>query len=72
MIVKDERRKVTVPFKEIHYGECFIDEEGDLNMRVSSPEDDMFYNAVVLESGQLWIADDNTLVEKVNARVTMW
>lgn len=72
MTVKDERRKVTIPFREIHYGECFIDEEGDLNMRVDPPDDGIFYNAVVLQSGQLWVVDDETLVEKVNARVTMW
>ena len=72
MIVKDERKKVTVPYREIRCGECFIDDEGDLNMRVDPPNDDGFYNAVVLESGQLWVADDDALVEKVNARVTIW
>ena len=72
MIIKDERKKVTIPFAEIHEGECFIDEQGDLNMRVYPQEDDICYNAVVLESGQLWVADNTLLVEKVNASVTMW
>lgn len=72
MVVKDERKQATIPFAEIREGECFIDEEGDLNMRVYPQDDGDFYNAVVLESGQLWVVDNATLVEKVNARVTMW
>lgn len=72
MIINDERKQVTTPFRDIRYGECFIDEEGYLNMRVDPPDDGIFYNAVVLKDGQLWVADDDALVEKVNAKVTIW
>ena len=72
MRVCDERKKVTIAFKEIREGECFLDDEGDLCMKAYSPNNDEFYNAIVLESGQIWIADDDALVERVNAKVVIW
>jgi hypothetical protein len=70
MRVSDERKKVTVAFKEIREGECFIDDAGDLCMKAYSSDRD--YNAIVLESGQIWFANDDTLVERVNAKVVIW
>ena len=72
MRISDERKTVTVTFSEIRDGECFIDDEGDLCMKAYSPDNNEFYNAIVLESGQIWIADDNALVERVNAKVVIW
>ena len=72
MRVSDERKKITVAFKEIREGECFIDDAGDLCMKAYSPDQDEFYNAIVLESGQIWIANDDALVERVNAKVVIW
>ena len=72
MRVIDERKKTTTAFKEIRAGECFIDDEGDLCMKAYSTDQDALYNAIILESGQIWIVDDDDLVEKVNTKVVIW
>ena len=72
MLVIDKRIPTTVPFKDIKVGECFIDEDGELNIKL-----DMSYyavtegypNAIVLDSGQPWSCDDEMQVIKVRAKV---
>jgi hypothetical protein len=74
MLVIDERIPTTVPFKDIREGECFIDCDGELNIKL-----DMSYyavaegypNSVVLDSAQPWSCDDEMQVTKVKARVVM-
>jgi hypothetical protein len=74
MLVIDKRIPTTVPFKEIKAGECFIDCDGELNIKL-----DMSYylvgeeysNSVVLDNGQPWSCDDEEQVIKVRAKVTI-
>ena len=73
MFVIDKRTPTTVPFKDIKAGECFIDEDDELNIKldISFYEETEEYrpNAVVLDSGQPWRCDDDYQVIKVKARV---
>ena len=75
MLVIDKRIPTTVPFKDIKAGECFIDCDGELNIKL-----DMSYyacdetyrpNSVVLNSAQPWSCDDEMQVIKVKAQTTI-
>lgn len=74
MFIIDKREPATVPFKEIKVGECFIDNDGELNIKL-----DLSYyavtegypNAVVLDSAQPWSCDDEMQVIKVRAKVVI-
>ena len=75
MTICDKRNPTTVPFKDIQPGECFIDMDDELNIKI----DVSFYekteeyrpNAVTLDEGQPWRCDDDTEVIKVRAMVTI-
>ena len=74
MKIYDKRVPTTVPFKDIQPGECFVDHDGELNIKIG----DSCYeaarggpNAVVLDDGQAWLCDDDTEVIKVRAMVTI-
>jgi hypothetical protein len=75
MKIYDKRNPITVPFKDIQPGECFIDIEDELNIKidVSYYEETEEYrpNAVALDDGQPWRCDDDTQVIKVRAMVTI-
>lgn len=72
MKVFDERHKDVITFADISKGECFIDMEGDLCMRIDANADfKNYYNAVDLETGLLWVCDENAEVTKVYATVTI-
>lgn len=74
MFIIDKRTPTTVPFKNIKVGECFIDNDGELNIKL-----DMSYyavtegypNAVVLNNAQPWSCDDEYEVIAVRAKVIM-
>ena len=75
MLVVDKRIPTTVPFKDITPGECFIDCDGVLNIKldISYYAYDETYrpNSVVLDSAQPWNCDDEMQVIKVRAKVVM-
>jgi hypothetical protein len=75
MKIYDKRNPITVPFKDIQPGECFIDIEDELNIKidVSFYEETEEYrpNAVTLDDGQAWRCDDDTEVIKVRTTVTI-
>ena len=74
MRIYDKRTPTTVPFKDIQPGECFIDHDDDLNIKigVSCYEAERGGpNAVVLNDGQAWLCDDDIQVIKVRTTVTI-
>lgn len=75
MLVIDKRTQTTVPFKDITPGECFIDGDGELNIKldVSWYAKDEAYrpNSVVLDSAQPWCVDDAYEVIQVTAKVVI-
>jgi hypothetical protein len=75
MRIYDKRTPTTVPFKDIQPGECFIDMDDALNIKidVSYYEETEEYrpNAVVLGDGQAWQCGDDEQVIKVRATVTI-
>ena len=70
MRIYDKRTPTTVSFKDIQPGECFIDHDGELNIKidVSCYADP---NVVVLSDGHAWLCDDDEQVIKVRATVTI-
>lgn len=75
MLVLDKRVPTTVPFKDIREGECFIDHDGELNIKLDVPyfgvTEESRFNAVVLDNGQPWRVDDEHQVIKVKAQTTI-
>lgn len=69
MRIEDMRKKVKeVTFKDIEAGECFIDWDGDLCMKIVDTES---YNAVIILSGLLWSCDENTPVTPVKTHIVI-
>lgn len=75
MVIFDKRQPTKVFFKDIESGECFIDEEGDLNIKLDVSvyvvEEEGRPNAVALASGVAWCCCDDVEVIKVKARITI-
>lgn len=73
MRIHDKRTPMTVSFKDIQPGECFIDMDDELNIKigVSCCEAEGSPNAVVLNDGQAWRCNDDTKVIKVKTTVTI-
>lgn len=75
MLVIDKRCSQKIPFKEIEEGECFIDEDGELNIKFDmSPlcaTGEGYPNAVDLENGFPWYVSDEYKVIKVKAKVVI-
>lgn len=75
MKIIDKRNPITVPFKDIQPGECFIDpHDHELNIKldVSFYEvEDGHPNAVVLNDGQAWQCHDDDQVIRVRTTVTI-
>ena len=69
MRIEDMRKKVDeVTFEDIKVGECFIDEDNDLNMKVDSTSN---YNAVLFSTGLLWICDEGCPVTPVKTHIVI-
>ena len=76
MLIIDKRTPTTVPFKDITPGECFIDQDDELNIKLdvsyySDYEKNNYPNAIVLDGGQPWRCEDDTQVIKVKAQTTI-
>ena len=73
MRIKDMRNEAKEIFKNIKTGECFIDCEGDLSMRIVPIEsfDVESLNAIVLATGMLWACDENTPVAPVKTHIVI-
>ena len=73
MRIVDKRIPTTVPFKDIKAGECFIDEDDELNIKIDvsyyNADEKNGPNAIVLDSGQPWSCNDEYQVVKVRAGV---
>jgi hypothetical protein len=69
MRVKDMRNKIEeVTFDSIGTGECFIDWEGALCMKMA---DNDHYNAITLASGLPWISDLDAPVTPVQTHIVI-
>ena len=75
MIISDKRQLTKVFFKDIESGECFIDSDGDLNIKLDVEpylvEEERCHNAVTLASGVAWRCSNDMEVIKVRAKVTI-
>lgn len=75
MRIYDKRTPTTVPFKDIHAGECFIDPyDNELNIKIEVSSYNVkgdYPNAVALNSGYPWICNDDEQVIKVRTTVTI-
>ena len=67
MLINDNRKSKTVPFRSIKQGEIFTDDEGDFMLKTEQIEDDTtgIYNAVNLESGVMYQLDENADVIRI-------
>lgn len=67
MIVNDNRKAKTVPFRSISRGEMFTDDDGDFMLKTEVIEDATtgIYNAVNLENGAMYQLDDNAEVIRI-------
>jgi len=52
-----------VPFEDVFPGVVFKDEDGTICMKVERKQNNFFYNAVNLETGNLYSYDDSCIVE---------
>lgn len=74
MRIKDMRKKDNeVTIKDIMIGECFIDWEGDLNMKIAEIEsfDVESLNAIALTSGRVWGCDENNPITPVKTHIVI-
>lgn len=69
MKIEDMRRKVKgTTIKDIEVGECFIDCDGDLCMKM---EANQYYNTIVLSTGFIYAFDEDTSVTPVKAHIVI-
>lgn len=74
MNIIDKRELAKVLFKDIDRGECFIDADNELNIKLDTPLFEVkkgIPNAVTLDDGHLWICDENIEVIPVRVRATI-
>lgn len=74
MKIEDMRNKnKEVTIKDIEVGECFIDWDGDLNMKIAKIEssDVDSLNAIVLTSGRVWTCDEDKPVTPVKTHIVI-
>lgn len=74
MIIKDLRNKdKETTIKDIKIGECFIDWEGDLNMKIAEIEsfDVESLNAIVLTSGRVWECNEDSPITPVKTHIVI-
>ena len=67
MVINDNRKAKTVPFRSISRGEMFTDDDGDFMLKTEVIEDATtgIYNAVNLENGAMYQLDDNAEVIRI-------
>ena len=63
--MKIEKRspELSMPFKEIPPGIVFKDEDNAICIKIEKKQNNFFYNAVNLETGNLYTYDDNYPIE---------
>lgn len=74
MRIEDMRSKdKETTIKNIKVGECFIDWDGDLCMKIVNTEsfDYESINAVVLFNGRLWACDENRPITPVKTHIVI-
>ena len=69
-IVDSRKTPFVKKFEDILVGECFIDDDGDITIKVlDTDRHDTF--AVCLRRGDLWFPDDSHEIEIVSAKVVI-
>ena len=74
MKIEDMRNKnKEVTIKDIEVGECFIDWDGDLDMKIAKIEssDVDSLNAIVLTSGRLLTCDEDKPITPVKTHIVI-
>ena len=74
MVINDNRKAKTVPFRTIKQGEIFTDDEGDFMMRTEEVEDETTgtYNAVNLKDGAMYqLSEDAEVIRIVRASINI-
>lgn len=70
MKIVDSRKSVESEFfNQLQVGDVFIDEDGDINIKVY--DDNKDYYAVVLKTGLVWFPADTHCVIKLNAHLVI-
>ena len=72
MLIIDKKISTRVLFKDLKKGECFIDEDGELNIKLDVSRclvKEGYPNAVSLDSGYPWDADDEYEIIKAKTKV---
>ena len=74
MQVYDTRKPLTTNFKDLDIGCVFFDnEEGIYGMRIANCEDDNgTFNVVCLETGNLYLYENNYKVVPVKAKIEVY
>ena len=67
MIITDKRKKSTIYFGNLVYGDCFTDENDDLYMKFFNS--DTAYNAVNLVSGRTFCFEQSEEVSLVKTEL---
>ena len=70
MKIIDKRKSTMEKFEQIEAGECFIDKQGEINIKTYDPEREDFF-AVCLNNGEVWFPDDGCEYEIVLAKVVI-
>ena len=69
MRINDMRKKVNeVTFDSVEAGECFIDWDGDLCLKMA---DNAHHNAITLETGCPWVCDLDAPVTPVKTYIVI-
>lgn len=71
MEIKDMRKKNKVPFETLNNGDVFMWNETVLMRTRNCMCKNTLCNAIVIESGDFCIFENNDLVEKLNAEVVI-
>ena len=69
-IVDNRKNNKNECFSQLQPGDVFLDEDGDINIKVKNEGVNMDY-AVVLENGAMWMPSDSYFVIKLNARTVI-
>ena len=68
----EDKRLLTTTFEKIEIGECFIDEDEDLYLKIEHVEfDEEEYNCVDVLTGKVYMIDNIDAVERVRAKVVI-